>query len=75
MINPARNHSCLRASAIAALLALAFATAPAANAADMNKVIRHVFPAGEEGFDPAAAHVVEEYAEEPLRWRGRDPQG
>ncbi len=21
------------------------------------------------------AHVVEEYAEEPLRWRGRDPQG
>jgi len=22
-----------------------------------------------------AAHVVEEYAEEPLRWRGRDPQG
>jgi ABC-type transport system substrate-binding protein len=56
MINPARNHSCLRASAIAALLALAFATAPAANAADMNKVIRHVFPAGEEGFDPAAAH-------------------
>lgn len=22
-----------------------------------------------------AAHVVEEYAEQPLRWRGRDPQG
>jgi citrate synthase len=22
-----------------------------------------------------AAHVIEEYAEEPLRWRGRDPQG
>jgi citrate synthase len=22
-----------------------------------------------------AAHVLEEYAEEPLRWRGRDPQG
>ncbi|GAB3872540.1 citrate/2-methylcitrate synthase [Terrabacter terrigena] len=22
-----------------------------------------------------AAHAVEEYAEEPLRWRGRDPQG
>jgi citrate synthase len=22
-----------------------------------------------------AAHVVEEYTEEPLRWRGRDPQG
>ena len=28
----------------------------AALAADMNKVIRYVFPAGEEGFDPAAAH-------------------
>jgi ABC-type transport system substrate-binding protein len=25
-------------------------------AADMNKVLRAVFPAGEEGFDPAAAH-------------------
>jgi ABC-type transport system substrate-binding protein len=32
------------------------ALAPTAHAADMNKVIRHVFPAGEEGFDPAAAH-------------------
>ena len=30
---------------------------PAA-AADMNKVIRHVFPAGEEGFDPAAAEDI-----------------
>jgi ABC-type transport system substrate-binding protein len=28
----------------------------AAHAADMNKVLRAVFPAGEEGFDPAAAH-------------------
>jgi hypothetical protein len=37
------------------LAALATVT-PAALAADMNKVIRHVFPAGEEGFDPAAAH-------------------
>jgi ABC-type transport system substrate-binding protein len=27
-----------------------------AAAADMNKVIRHVFPVAEEGFDPAAAH-------------------
>jgi oligopeptide transport system substrate-binding protein len=26
------------------------------HAADMNKVIRAVFPSGEEGFDPAAAH-------------------
>ena len=41
----------------AAVLALVFAgvTSPV-TAADMNKVIRHVFPAGEEGFDPAAAH-------------------
>jgi len=44
------------ASALAVSLALAGpAIAPAA-AADMDKVIRHVFPAGEEGFDPAAAH-------------------
>ena len=41
--------------ALAAAAALA-AVAPGAIAADMNKVIRHVFPAGEEGFDPAAAH-------------------
>jgi peptide/nickel transport system substrate-binding protein len=44
----------------AAALALAFCAiglvVPRADAADMNKVIRHVFPAGEEGFDPAAAH-------------------
>jgi len=46
-----------RALALAIPLAvpLALAAVPAA-AADMNKVIRHVFPAGEEGFDPAAAH-------------------
>jgi ABC-type transport system substrate-binding protein len=37
------------------LAALALSAWPAF-AADMNKVIRHVFPAGEEGFDPAAAH-------------------
>ncbi len=42
-------------------LAIATAVTPVAFvspavAADMNKVIRHVFPAGEEGFDPAAAH-------------------
>jgi oligopeptide transport system substrate-binding protein len=47
------SRRCIRiAIAIAALAAFA----PAAVAADMNKVIRHVFPAGEEGFDPAAAH-------------------
>ena len=32
------------------------ALSPQLGAADMNKVIRHVFPAAEEGFDPAAAH-------------------
>ena len=41
------------AAAFAATVALAAAPA---HAADMNKVIRHVFPVGEEGFDPAAAH-------------------
>ena len=41
--------------ALALAVPLALAAVPAA-AADMNKVIRHVFPAGEEGFDPAAAH-------------------
>jgi ABC-type transport system substrate-binding protein len=47
-----------RAPALAALLTLALVCGPtpSAVAADMNKVIRHVFPAGEEGFDPAAAH-------------------
>ncbi len=52
------NRTLLRASTLAALFALVVAgsLAPAVAAADMNKVIRHVFPAGEEGFDPAAAH-------------------
>jgi len=48
----------VRVIALALGLALALpgvAPAPAA-AADMNKVLRAVFPAGEEGFDPAAAH-------------------
>jgi oligopeptide transport system substrate-binding protein len=40
--------------AAAAAVALALAAVPA-GAADMNKVIRHVFPVGEEGFDPAAS--------------------
>ena len=45
-----------RASKLAVLLVLAFAGAapPSAAAADMNKVIRHVFPAAETGFDPQA---------------------
>ena len=48
----------LRAPALAVALALSLAgLAPQpVGAADMNKVIRHVFPAGEEGFDPAGAH-------------------
>jgi ABC-type transport system substrate-binding protein len=44
------------APTVIAALALACAVSTAACAADMNKVIRHVFPAGEEGFDPQAAH-------------------
>ena len=51
-----RRAKALRAVALVAA-ATAFASSPlAAIAADMNKVIRYVFPAGEEGFDPAAAH-------------------
>ena len=55
-MSPSNLRTVVRAS-LAVLLTLAFAgtTTPVA-AADMNKVIRHVFPAGEEGFDPAAAH-------------------
>ena len=37
------------------VVACAVALAPHALAADPNKVIRHVFPAGETGFDPAGA--------------------
>src|SRR4249919_3681231 len=51
------HRAALRATAVAALLLVAAASpVPIANAADMDKVVRHVFPAGEEGFDPAAAH-------------------
>ena len=51
-----RRATALRAVALVAA-ATVFASSPlAAIAADMNKVIRYVFPAGEEGFDPAAAH-------------------
>ena len=49
------THARFCAPAVAAAFALALAGAPA-DAADMNKVIRHVFPVGEEGFDPQAAH-------------------
>ena len=39
-----------------ALVAACAGLPPAGFAADMNKVIRQVFPAAETGFDPAAAH-------------------
>lgn len=51
-----RRRRATRAVTLAALAAATLALAALATAADMNKVIRHVFPAGEEGFDPAAAH-------------------
>jgi len=57
-MNPSKFRAAVRTSAFATLLTIALAgIAPTcAIAADMSKVIRHVFPAGEEGFDPAAAH-------------------
>jgi oligopeptide transport system substrate-binding protein len=45
----------LRAAALLCALTLALAALPSP-AADMNKVVRHVFPVAEEGFDPQAAH-------------------
>jgi ABC-type transport system substrate-binding protein len=47
-----RNRLPILSRAVLPLLLAAFAQA--AFAADMNKVIRHVFPAAETGFDPAA---------------------
>jgi oligopeptide transport system substrate-binding protein len=44
-----------RAAALLCALTLALAALPSP-AADMNKVVRHVFPVAEEGFDPQAAH-------------------
>ena len=49
-MNPPRIVRTLFLAAICALVA-----APL-GAADMSKVIHHVFPAAETGFDPAAAH-------------------
>ncbi|MEO8305283.1 MAG: ABC transporter substrate-binding protein [Betaproteobacteria bacterium] len=51
-----RAAACRPIFAALVAVALAIGPTPIAVAADMNKVIRHVFPAGEEGFDPAAAH-------------------
>jgi oligopeptide transport system substrate-binding protein len=44
------------APTLVALMAAVAAVSQPVAAADMNKVIHHVFPASEEGFDPAAAH-------------------
>jgi ABC-type transport system substrate-binding protein len=51
-----RPAATLKQGVAGLLLAVLALSAWPAFAADMNKVIRHVFPAGEEGFDPAAAH-------------------
>jgi len=51
-IRPSRFPAVWRA---VLLVALSLSTGEAAGA-DMSKVVRHVFPAAEEGFDPAAAH-------------------
>ncbi len=51
-----RTFGVRRAIALAACVALVSAVPPAAIAADMTKVIRQVFPAAEDGFDPAASH-------------------
>ncbi len=45
-----------RALALVACAAMFSALSQQVDAADMNKVVRHVFPVAEEGFDPAAAH-------------------
>jgi len=49
------SHAARAAFAIAALVTTTW-SGPALAAADMNKVVRQVFPYAEEGFDPAAAH-------------------
>ena len=49
-----RALGCCHASVLS-MLFFALASVPV-QAADMNKVIRYVFPAAEEGFDPQAAH-------------------
>jgi ABC-type transport system substrate-binding protein len=49
-------RSFLRRSVRIAAVALALSSAAAFAAADVNKVIREVFPVAETGFDPAAVH-------------------
>jgi peptide/nickel transport system substrate-binding protein len=46
----------LGALALFTLITTVNAVSQPAKAADMNKVVRYVFPAAEEGFDPQAAH-------------------
>jgi citrate synthase len=71
-----------RVEALAALVADRAGTLPNIDLASAAVLHALGLPAesGEVVFQVArsvgvAAHVVEEYAEEPLRWRGRDPQG
>ena len=53
--SPGRSSMRRPGGLVAALLALlVLGTAPVTLAADMTKVLRHVFPVGEDGFDPAA---------------------
>ncbi len=54
-MNTALRSLTRRALARSAFALMAIAALPCA-AADMNKVIRHVFPAAETGFDPAGVH-------------------
>jgi ABC-type transport system substrate-binding protein len=55
IISVPHHRSAGRACAVLALAAIAVVAPPAA-AADMNKVVRHVFPVAETGFDPAGVH-------------------
>ena len=69
---PGRGPGSRRRRAHGALPNIDLASAAALHALDLPA------EAGEVVFQAArsfgvAAHVVEEYAEEPLRWRGRDP--
>src|SRR6267154_1452645 len=51
-----RGRDTRRGLVLLAFLATVNAVPQSIEAADMNKVVRHVFPAAEEGFDPQAAH-------------------
>ena len=68
MTTPLFRSRILRGAALVALLA----SFPV-GAADMTKVIRHVFPVAETGFDPAAAHdLYSGTIEQAMAVRGKD---